>query len=129
MVYLAILCFLWLDWNSIQYESYQFPYWSILTAWCIASFPLILIPIVGIWQFCIAKGTITQKWWRVLYPDDAWGPAMAIHRAEKFPLQIPEARRLLLPPEVEIVSSRGVLQVDHWEKKLRRSVFTPTRVV
>eukprot|EP00081_Caenorhabditis_elegans_P017288 NP_497416.4 Sodium-dependent acetylcholine transporter [Caenorhabditis elegans] len=112
MVYLAILCFLWLDWNSIQYESYQFPYWSILTAWCIASFPLILIPIVGIWQFCIAKGTITQKWWRVLYPDDAWGPAMAIHRAEKFPLQIPEARRLLLPPEVEIASSRGVLQEE-----------------
>lgn len=110
LVYLSILCFLWLDWNSISYESYQFPYWSILSAWGIASLPLILIPIVAVWQFCIAKGSITQKWWRVLYPDDAWGPALAIHRAEKFPLQIPEARRLLLPPEVEIQASRNELQ-------------------
>lgn len=25
-------------------------------------------------------------------PEDDWGPAMAVHRAEQFPLQIPEAR-------------------------------------
>ena len=46
-----------------------------------------------------------EKWTSVLNPDDAWGPALAIHRAEHFPLQIPEARRLLLPPEVEVAAT------------------------
>ncbi|CAB3402724.1 unnamed protein product [Caenorhabditis bovis] len=114
LVYLSILCFLWLDWRAISYESYEFPYWSIVVGWSLGAIPLLMIPVVAVWQYCIAKGNITQKWWKILYPDDAWGPALAIHRAEKFPLQIPEARRLLLPPEVEIVGNREgqILQND-----------------
>nr|ACI49252.1 hypothetical protein Csp3_JD07.002 [Caenorhabditis angaria] len=104
IVYLSILCFLLLDWKTLKYGDYEFPYLSIVTGWCIGAFPLLLIPIFAIFQYISAKGNLTQKWWKVLYPDDAWGPALAIHRAEKFPLQIPEARRLLLPPEVEIMT-------------------------
>lgn len=31
-------------------------------------------------------------------PEDDWGPALAIHRAEHYPLQIPEARRPVEQP-------------------------------
>ncbi|CAD6198650.1 unnamed protein product [Caenorhabditis auriculariae] len=105
MVFLSILSFLWLEWHAIAYESYVFPYWSVILGWVVGAIPLIFVPIVGIWEFCTAKGNMSQKWQNVLNPDDAWGPALAIHRAEQFPLQIPEARRLLLPPEVELPGS------------------------
>lgn len=28
----------------------------------------------------------------MLSPEDDWGPALAVHRSEEYPLQIPEAR-------------------------------------
>ncbi|CAI4231197.1 unnamed protein product [Auanema sp. JU1783] len=105
ITYLAILCFLWLEWQSLSYDAYVFPYWAMLLGWAISIFPLLFIPITALYQICIARGNLTQKWQSVLNPDDSWGPALAIHRAEHFPLQIPEARRLLLPPEVEIAGS------------------------
>ncbi|KHJ90874.1 hypothetical protein OESDEN_09272 [Oesophagostomum dentatum] len=55
-----------------------------------------------------------RRWASVLNPDDSWGPALAVHRAEQFPLQIPEARRLLIPPEVEV---RGSHQAVDEEKE------------
>uniref|UniRef100_W6NFM8 Sodium:neurotransmitter symporter domain containing protein n=1 Tax=Haemonchus contortus TaxID=6289 RepID=W6NFM8_HAECO len=106
MTYLSILCFLWLDWHSISYESYIFPYWTSLLGWAISVFPLLFVPIVAVIQICTARGSLSQKWASVLNPDDSWGPALAVHRAEQFPLQIPEARRLLISPEVEVVGSR-----------------------
>lgn len=41
------------------------------------------------------RGTLPQRWRELLCPEDDWGPALAIHRAEYYPLQIPEARRLI----------------------------------
>ncbi|EPB66659.1 hypothetical protein ANCCEY_14250 [Ancylostoma ceylanicum] len=55
---------------------------------------------------------ISWRWATVLNPDDSWGPALAVHRAEQFPLQIPEARRLLIPPEVEVLGSHQVVCDD-----------------
>ncbi|KAK6740062.1 hypothetical protein RB195_008499 [Necator americanus] len=108
MAYLSILCFLWLDWHSVSYENYVFPYWTSLLGWAISIFPLLFIPIVAVAQICSARGTLAQRWATVLNPDDSWGPALAVHRAEQFPLQIPEARRLLIPPEVEVLGSQAV---------------------
>ncbi|CAJ0599966.1 unnamed protein product [Cylicocyclus nassatus] len=105
MVYLSILCFLWLDWHSVSYENYVFPYWTSLLGWAISIFPLLFVPIVAIIQLCLARGSFSQRWTTTLNPDDSWGPALAVHRAEQFPLQIPEARRLLIPPEVEVMGS------------------------
>lgn len=34
----------------------------------------------------------------LICPQNDWGPALAIHRAEQFPLQVPEARE---PPITE----------------------------
>ncbi|VDL64107.1 unnamed protein product [Nippostrongylus brasiliensis] len=109
MAYLSILCFLWLDWHSISYESYVFPYWTSLLGWSVSVFPLLFVPIVAVLQVCSARGTLAQRWATVLNPDDSWGPALAVHRAEQFPLQIPEARRLLISPEVEVMGSRAVV--------------------
>ncbi|WKX98886.1 hypothetical protein Q1695_014062 [Nippostrongylus brasiliensis] len=112
MAYLSILCFLWLDWHSISYESYVFPYWTSLLGWSVSVFPLLFVPIVAVLQVCSARGTLAQRWATVLNPDDSWGPALAVHRAEQFPLQIPEARRLLISPEVEVMGSRAVLNEE-----------------
>ncbi|KAE9418941.1 hypothetical protein Angca_002340, partial [Angiostrongylus cantonensis] len=106
MTYLCILCFLWLEWHSTSYESYIFPYWTSLLGWAISIFPILFVPVVAAVQLLIAKGSFTQRWAVVLNPDDSWGPALAVHRAEQFPLQIPEARRLLIPPEIEVLGGR-----------------------
>lgn len=122
MAYLSILCFLWLDWHSMSYESYVFPYWTSLLGWAISVFPLLFVPIVAIAQLCSARGSLSQRWATVLNPDDSWGPALAVHRAEQFPLQIPEARRLLISPEVEVIGSHsgineekdgGTMEIHH----------------
>ncbi|CAJ0579190.1 unnamed protein product, partial [Mesorhabditis spiculigera] len=119
-VYLCILCFLLLEWKPIYYGSYQFPYWTILLGWGISLLPLLAIPITGITQILMANGTFIQRWRTVLNPDDSWGPALAIHRAEQFPLQVPEARRLLLPPELEFnyKSTEKSLNEDHAASKV-----------
>uniref|UniRef100_A0A1I7XAZ6 Solute carrier family 6 member 8 n=1 Tax=Heterorhabditis bacteriophora TaxID=37862 RepID=A0A1I7XAZ6_HETBA len=136
LVYLSILCFLWLDWQSVSYESYLFPYWTSLLGWAISIFPLMFVPITAVVKLCMAKGSLTQKWTNVLNPEDAWGPALAVHRAEHFPLQIPEARRLLLPPELEVTGSHktvsheeeDILQVDS-ELALQGTRFGPSQSV
>ncbi|CAJ0942793.1 unnamed protein product, partial [Mesorhabditis belari] len=102
MVYLCILCFVWLEWRPLRYGSYEFPYWTLLLGWGISILPVTAIPITACVQLCTVKGSLVQKWRAVLNPHDSWGPALAVHRAEQFPLQIPEARRLLLPPELEV---------------------------
>ncbi len=43
-----------------------------------------------------------QRWRELLCPRDDWGPALAVHRAEHFPLQIPEARRPLIPAAITV---------------------------
>ncbi|KAL6728873.1 hypothetical protein Aduo_010606 [Ancylostoma duodenale] len=105
MAYLSILCFLWLEWHSVSYVKYEFPYWTSLLGWAISTVPLLFVPIIALAQICSARGSLAQRWATVLNPDDSWGPALAVHRAEQFPLQIPEARRLLIPPEVEVLGS------------------------
>ncbi|EYC17483.1 hypothetical protein Y032_0030g2079 [Ancylostoma ceylanicum] len=115
MAYLSILCFLWLQWHSLSYEEYAFPYWTSLLGWVISAVPLLFVPVVAVAQICSARGSLAQRWATVLNPDDSWGPALAVHRAEQFPLQIPEARRLLIPPEVEVLGSHQVRSttIDH----------------
>ncbi|KIH59204.1 hypothetical protein ANCDUO_10577 [Ancylostoma duodenale] len=109
---LSILCFLWLEWHSVSYVKYEFPYWTSLLGWAISTVPLLFVPIIALAQICSARGSLAQRWATVLNPDDSWGPALAVHRAEQFPLQIPEARRLLIPPEVEVLGSHQAVCED-----------------
>lgn len=77
--------------------NYIYPSWANLIGWIISLAPLCFIPITALIKFCNGKGPLPQRWRDLLFPDGEWGPALAIHRAEYYPLQIPEARRLIIP--------------------------------
>ncbi|CAD5222395.1 unnamed protein product [Bursaphelenchus xylophilus] len=97
MVFLGILTCIWLDYKPISYNGVQFPFWATVLGWVISAVPLIVIIITGLIMICRAEGSITERWQQLLCPEDDWGPALAVHRAEYYPLQIPEARRLMPP--------------------------------
>ncbi|KAK0418475.1 hypothetical protein QR680_013577 [Steinernema hermaphroditum] len=93
-VFLTILAFVWADFHPMRYDDYLFPHWCNWLGWSISFAPLVAIPIAAVYKFCAADGRIAKRWRDLLCPEDDWGPALAVHRAERYPLQIPEARRL-----------------------------------
>ncbi|GMS89477.1 hypothetical protein PENTCL1PPCAC_11652, partial [Pristionchus entomophagus] len=113
VVYMLILSFVWQEWEILTYETYSFPYWTSLVGWGLSLVPLIIIIVAGVEELVGARGTFSQRWSSVLNPDDSWGPALAIHRAEHFPLQIPEARRLLITCEDDLPPSEKEWQESH----------------
>ncbi|KAI6240041.1 Transporter [Aphelenchoides fujianensis] len=95
VIFLVILTFVWLEYRPVSYDGVPYPFWATVLGWTISASPLIFIFSTAIIQFCLAKGGITERWQRLLCPEDDWGPALAVHRSEYYPLQIPEARRLM----------------------------------
>jgi hypothetical protein len=95
LIFLVILTFVWLEYKPVNYDGQEYPTWAIILGWSISAVPLVLIFFTAIWVMCRAKGSPIERWQRLLCPEDDWGPALAIHRAEYYPLQIPEARRLM----------------------------------
>uniref|UniRef100_A0A8R1TZG3 Transporter n=1 Tax=Onchocerca volvulus TaxID=6282 RepID=A0A8R1TZG3_ONCVO len=98
IIYLALLSLAWFAYKPIEYEKYKFPIYAEQIGWGISLAPLLAIPVTAVMKFCLTKGTFFQRWLDLFCPEYEWGPALAIHRAEYYPLQIPEARRLILPP-------------------------------
>uniref|UniRef100_A0A0K0G1N0 Sodium-dependent acetylcholine transporter (inferred by orthology to a C. elegans protein) n=1 Tax=Strongyloides venezuelensis TaxID=75913 RepID=A0A0K0G1N0_STRVS len=95
-VFLVILTFTWIEFKPMYYEEYRYPYWANLVGWGLSLMPILFIVLNGMVQFCTVKGNFTKRWRDVLCPENDWGPALAIHRSEYYPLQIPEARGLLI---------------------------------
>ena len=56
----CILCFVWLEWRPVHYGSYVFPYWTNILGWVVSIVPVLFIPIVGLAQFVMAKGSFVQ---------------------------------------------------------------------
>ncbi len=46
---------------------------------------------------------LLQRLHDLLAPEDDWGPALAVHRAEQYPLQIPEARKAIKTDGTHII--------------------------
>lgn len=95
-VFLIILTFTWVEFKPMYYEEYRYPYWANLVGWGLSLMPIFFILLCGVLQFCFLKGNFAKRWRDVLCPENDWGPALAIHRSEYYPLQIPEARGLLI---------------------------------
>uniref|UniRef100_A0A0M3ILV8 Sodium-and chloride-dependent glycine transporter 2 n=1 Tax=Ascaris lumbricoides TaxID=6252 RepID=A0A0M3ILV8_ASCLU len=108
LVFLMILSFVWVGYSPFTYEDYEYPEWANSVGWGIALTPIAMIPLCALVKFCRARGPFPQRWRDLLCPEDDWGPALAIHRAEYYPLQIPEARRLILPPPPNSKGTNGV---------------------
>ncbi|VDN35515.1 unnamed protein product [Gongylonema pulchrum] len=94
-----MLSLAWFSYKPLSYENYKFPLYAEKIGWALSLAPLLAIPITALAKFCLADGTIIQRWMDLFCPDDEWGPALAVHRAEYYPLQIPEARRLVFPAQ------------------------------
>jgi solute carrier family 6 amino acid transporter-like protein 5/7/9/14 len=100
MMFMAILAFVWLEYKPAHYDSVTFPLWAHCVGWTISLSPVIITVFVAIYKFITATGTFARRWRELLCPEDDWGPALAIHRAEMYPLQIPEAKKLLSTHDV-----------------------------
>lgn len=106
LIFLAILTCIWLEYEPPSYDGVTFPFWSTVVGWVISTIPTVLIFCTGIVMFCKKNGSISERWQQLLCPEDDWGPALAVHRAEYYPLQIPEATRLMPPIRYTSVAKR-----------------------
>ncbi|KAL3090129.1 hypothetical protein niasHS_006581 [Heterodera schachtii] len=95
---LALLSLVWLQHNPLQYNSFLFPRWSLLLGWAISLSPVFIILFMFFYQFASISGPFSKRLRELLCPTDDWGPALAVHRAELYPMQIPEAQKLMAPP-------------------------------
>lgn len=90
----GILTCVWLEYEPLSYDGAGFPFWATIVGWALSATPLVVITLTGLVMFCRAEGSLAQRWQQLLCPEDDWGPALAVHRAEYYPLQIPEARKI-----------------------------------
>uniref|UniRef100_A0A1I8BTP1 Transporter n=1 Tax=Meloidogyne hapla TaxID=6305 RepID=A0A1I8BTP1_MELHA len=104
---LLLLSLIWINNYSIEYNFFVFPQWSIIFGWTISLSPVFIIFTTIFFHFIKSSGSFSQRIRELLCPADDWGPALAIHRAELYPLQIPEARNLMIPPSSRIYKNVG----------------------
>ncbi|KAF7629202.1 hypothetical protein Mgra_00009265 [Meloidogyne graminicola] len=104
---LLLLSLTWTNNYSIEYNYFVFPQWSIILGWTISLSPIFIIFTTILFYFIRSNGSFSQRIRELLCPSDDWGPALAIHRAELYPLQIPEARKLMVPPSSRIYKNVG----------------------
>ena len=84
----------WVDeQRPLSYRDYEYPDWAKLAASLIPVLPVLLVPIGAVPAIAAQKGSLMDRLRAAMAPTEDWGPALALHRAEHFPLQIPEARK------------------------------------
>uniref|UniRef100_A0A914BVQ2 Uncharacterized protein n=1 Tax=Acrobeloides nanus TaxID=290746 RepID=A0A914BVQ2_9BILA len=95
LLFMTILSFVWLEYKPVHYDTVIYPSWAHIAGWILSISPVFFILLTAIYKYATARGSLAKRWRDLLCPEDDWGPALAIHRAEMFPLQIPEARKLM----------------------------------
>ena len=101
---MVILAFVWVEQPALSYDNVPFPHWALAFWWTLSLSPIGIIFVTAIYKYLTAKGTLTkvtvklrlihsrslfthslQRWRDLLCPEDDWGPALALHRAEMYP--------------------------------------------
>ncbi|XP_033636219.1 sodium- and chloride-dependent neutral and basic amino acid transporter B(0+)-like [Asterias rubens] len=77
-----VLMFNWISWTNPTAKDYEFPPWAHAIGWLMISSTLIFIPIVWVWEFIRAEGTVTDRLRTMITPTSEWGPALQHHREE-----------------------------------------------
>uniref|UniRef100_A0A5S6QRV9 Transporter n=1 Tax=Trichuris muris TaxID=70415 RepID=A0A5S6QRV9_TRIMR len=108
LVPLALILYACLQYKPLTYEQYVYPVWVNALGWGLSLLPLVIIIITGLVNFVTRSGVCVRRFRDLMIPDDAWGPALAVHRAEEFPLQIPEAREPVICETMPLFAN-----VDH----------------
>ncbi|XP_072176355.1 sodium- and chloride-dependent neutral and basic amino acid transporter B(0+)-like [Diadema setosum] len=78
---LFVLLFNWLNWEEPSYNG-PFPTWAVIVGWLMTMMSLIWIPIVMIYEFVAADGSLAERWHAVVNPREDWGPALPKFRIE-----------------------------------------------
>ena len=60
LIFQFVLMFNWISWTNPTAKDYEFPPWAHAIGWLMISSTLIFIPIVWVWEFIRAEGTVTD---------------------------------------------------------------------
>ncbi|KRX23267.1 Sodium-dependent acetylcholine transporter, partial [Trichinella nelsoni] len=88
----ALIAHTLISFKPLVYRGYVFPKWMNYAGWAVSFMPLIIVLITLTVKFIQQEGLFVKRLRDLMIPEDDWGPALAVHRAEEFPLQIPEAK-------------------------------------
>lgn len=102
------MVFVWRDYEPVAYGTIVLPQWAQTVGWTLSFTSIVAIPMVMLYEMLSHSGSLAQRVQDLLSPEDDWGPALAVHRAEEFPLQVPEARRA--PKTVDTPLQRASLE-------------------
>ncbi|KAL1243243.1 Sodium-dependent acetylcholine transporter [Trichinella spiralis] len=91
-ILLALIAHALISFKPLVYRGYVFPKWMNYAGWAVSFMPLIIVLITLAVKFIQQEGLFVKRLRDLMIPEDDWGPALAVHRAEEFPLQIPEAK-------------------------------------
>ncbi|KRX98028.1 Sodium-dependent acetylcholine transporter, partial [Trichinella pseudospiralis] len=91
-ILLALIAHTLISFKPLVYRGYVFPKWMNYAGWALSFMPLIIVLITLAVKFIQQEGLFVKRLRDLMIPEDDWGPALAVHRAEEFPLQIPEAK-------------------------------------
>ncbi|KRX53560.1 Sodium-dependent acetylcholine transporter, partial [Trichinella sp. T9] len=91
-ILLALIAHTLISFKPLVYRGYVFPKWMNYAGWAVSFMPLIIVLITLTVKFIQQEGLFVKRLRDLMIPEDDWGPALAVHRAEEFPLQIPEAK-------------------------------------
>ena len=112
--------------TPVTYGTTVLPEWANTAGWALSLVSVAAIPLTMLVQLTLASGPFSQvnntspycviyvqRVQTLLSPHDEWGPALAVHRAEQYPLHVPEAQAVTkLPVDDDIHASDYSLVPD-----------------
>jgi len=69
-IILGIFFFSLANWSGVAYGNYKYPPWAEFLGWCIALSSMLWIPVVALYKIITTPGTITERVYVLLHPDD-----------------------------------------------------------
>ncbi|XP_033119143.1 sodium- and chloride-dependent neutral and basic amino acid transporter B(0+)-like [Anneissia japonica] len=79
---LFVLLYNWMNWSEPTYNDELYPLWGRVIGWVIIGLTLIFIPLVMIYEFLKASGSVADRWRVMSRPRADWGPQMEANRAQ-----------------------------------------------
>ncbi|XP_072023951.1 LOW QUALITY PROTEIN: sodium- and chloride-dependent neutral and basic amino acid transporter B(0+)-like [Amphiura filiformis] len=79
-----VLLFNWSSWSNPTAGDYEFPAWAHGFGWVLIMSSISWIPIVWVYEFVKAEGSILERFRAMGTPTSDWGPALPAHRNEAY---------------------------------------------
>uniref|UniRef100_A0A3B4BF66 Transporter n=1 Tax=Periophthalmus magnuspinnatus TaxID=409849 RepID=A0A3B4BF66_9GOBI len=86
-IILVILVWSLLTFTSPSYGSVPYPDWGLALGWCIAVFVLMWIPLIALYKFIKAQGSVWERLKSLCRPTEDWHPYLEKHRGERYSVE------------------------------------------